>query len=292
MNSLERSAVIYVWDNAEQKLAGLYRAVRPEDLDRECAAGFNGYFTPERLDEFVSGLYETFGPRQVAVREWLASSSEDFHATRLGWTKEEFEKFGPKVVAGGLVPSPLLKVGEQEWDMRGVEFLNNTIGMPAGIPVDQPRVIEAMKAYLERRRIALIAEWREEGLETNSEKAWPAVISMMKEMGYRTHDSASDVPMRWNQISALDRLGALQLLDGVLENPGGRLLELTFPHRDRELYEAAQKGYCKKFDVRLHSDPNEPRYYYQIRDKNDLVSEWWIGTHRDEILRTFGPHLG
>lgn len=288
MNSRGRSVVIYVWNNDEQKLVALYRAVRPKDLGRECAAGFDGYFAIERLNEFVAGLYKTHASRPVAIRDWIASSAEEFHATRLGWTKQEFERFGPKISADVPAPSPVFQARKLEWELKGVEFLSNAVGMPAGIPIEKPRVIEAMKTYMARGKDALIAELRDQGLEASSEAGWSDVLVMMKQRGYRIFDSAADVPFSWHRVSALDRLGALQLLDREIDARGDRFLELAFPHRDRKLYETFQKSYGKKLIFRLHSDPNEPRYYFQVREKEDVIGEWWLGTHQDELERVFG----
>jgi len=292
VNNQKRSVVIYVWDNDEQKLVALYRAVRTEDLGQECAAGFNGYFVLEQLNEFLAGLYKAHSSHPVAIRDWLASSSEDFHTTRLGWTKQEFEHFGPRIPPGPSAPEPVLKIGEIEWEMKGLEFLSNAVGMPAGLPKEKTRIITAMKNYFERARRDFLAELSEQGVDVNDESALTKAMGILKQRGVRTFDSAEDVPTDWFSISAPGRIAALQLFDAELDKRGDRFLEIVLPHRDRDLFEALQKNYANKLKIRLHVDPDEQRYYFQTIEKEGLIYEWWIGAHQDELVRAFGSLVG
>lgn len=289
MSSQGRSVVFYVWDNKEQKLVALYRAVRPEDLDRKCAPGFAGYFTLERLNDFVAGLHKTFEPDRYTVRDWIASSVEDFHITRFGWTKQDFDSFGPKAeVDGGKAPVPVLVVGGYEWEMRGLEYFNNVIGLPVGLPKDDQRVLAGMRIYLDGARRDLLARLSKRGIDTNDQSQLDNALNLIKRNGGRTYESAEDAPALWFRISALNRTAALQLWDNYMEERVDRFLETAFPHRDMDLYKALQENYGDKFLVRLHDDPEEPRYYFQLRDNEKYISEWWIGTHQDELVRAFG----
>ena len=252
-NNASRSAVFYVWDNGTQNLVGLYRAVRPEDLAKRPMGGFDGYFSIEQLSEFVAGLRKTHVNEDFVIRDWIAESAQDFYRTRLGWTDDDVAKHLPPNRAGSAegAPAPVLRTGGADWGMTGIEVLSNTLGIPAGVPIEKARVMAAMKAYSARR-------------------------------GPGRGKDDSDVPMHWFRLSTESRLAALKVFDRFLDEDDRRFEEIAVPRSDEELYRALHENSGDM--VRLHDDPSDNRYYFQTREAGDLLNEWWIGSHRDELM--------
>ena len=266
VNNTSRSVIFSIWDNDEQKLAGLYRAVRPEDLSKRVTGGFDGYFTLERLGDFVSGLRKSFSDERYVIRDWLADSAQDYYRTRLLWTADDVSKHLPpnRVGSADGAPPPVLQVGEANWEISGIELFTNSIGIPPGLPIDRQRTVAAMQDYLESRKD-----------ETRSHAD-----------GKRRFETYADVPMQWFRLSATNRLTALKAFDHYLDAKEGRFAEFLIPQSSADIYRALRTAYGDR--ARLIEDSSENRYYFHTLEDQNLINEWWIGSHRDELLRAFG----
>ncbi|MFI5361344.1 MAG: hypothetical protein ACHQ49_05185 [Elusimicrobiota bacterium] len=249
-----RSVVFYVWDNVDQRLVRLYRAVNPEDLSRSPAAGFDGYFAIEHLDAFVSSWKQQYADERFVIRDWRAESAEDFYRTRLLWTADDVANHLPSNRAGSREdsPPPRLQSGGAKWEMARVELQTNSIGIPAGLPAEKERVLRAMEEYAARHSVR----------------------------------APEDLPMTWFRLSAANSVYSLKVFDDYLNEKLGRVARVVVPRLVVFTLPALRKKYGER--VTLNEDPSDFRFYFRTLEDEGLMNEWWVGDHRDEMRRAFG----
>ncbi len=116
-----KAFILYVWDNEESRVVAVYRAVGPGEgsggVSRICSPRLERFgplkrligrlnarlaltrphavFDIAKIGPFVEQMRVHYPEPRYAIRDWLASSLEDFFGSRYEWTAEEFARHKP-----------------------------------------------------------------------------------------------------------------------------------------------------------------------------------------------------
>src|SRR5258708_3674609 len=164
--AVSKAFIIYVWDNEVEKVAAVFRAVGPGEgsrgalrfrstslerfgLCRSLIESLNArlararpslVFDIAKIGLFADHLRTFYPPPHYAIRDWLASSLEDFFYIRYGWTSEELAQHAPGLADPFKSPErsadPIALCEYSHWKPSGVERVTwPTEGKP-GFPVN------------------------------------------------------------------------------------------------------------------------------------------------------------
>lgn len=275
-----KAFVIYVWDNEQAKVAAVFRAVGPGEGSGGEPLKQPIVFDIAKVGAFADWLSLRYPAPRYAVRDWLASSLEDFFTSRYGWTAEEFARHRPEGSADPFASDersaqPVPLCDDRLWSPSGCESVTCRLGQKPGLPAD-PRVCDtAANAY------------------DPSTRGYYAQLTGMPDLwlcGY-----GATTPRFWTKVSAVSHDEArdifLQRLlesDIAPEDLAGALL----PAGEEEAAARISARYPESHPI-LAADDVPKRFHCEWIDRTAAgdrnVRAAWVVTHRTNCSWVFAP---
>lgn len=313
-----RAFVLYVWDNDQGDVAGLFRAVGP-------GGGASGVDWPKRrlqrlydcwgigaaaerlkvswprqplprtfdiadLRPFAARLSDLYPPPRFAIRDWLAESLEDFFLTRYRDTHAEFA-----ASADSRLPDPFalsepsavpIALGDyRRWNPTGIEISRRPPGFESMREDDMPLFTRASGRYSVLKKDVLERDMRARGLNPAKKKHKDVYLSEIRAKGFSIYPDDPGLPDPCVFSAASDVQAKELFLQRAATNPFINCF--VIPGSDEELWCVLQRRYPH---AQIHFwYAMEQHYFFEGRGlSRDRSIHIWVGTHRQECLRAFG----
>ena len=290
--------LLYVWDNETLRVADVFRAIGP-------GKGAGGEFSPEdpvpqlfdiaKIRAFTERLKLRYPARRYAIRDWLANSLADFFSTRYRWGEDEFSEHHPRdlrdpFASGKTSAAPIRLCDFSLWMPSGVEKHSQLMGSKPGLPHDERRFQAAIPVYLGERRVELIREMTERGMNPSDESQRGNYLAELKKRGWRTYETAADMPRIFTMITTAMRVEARSLIFKLIDAELCPPERIIVPRHEKEVYALLAGKYSCPVVFNLHDW--ERNFYYETRkvDKDGYGICVMIGTHWYHCASRFYPN--
>lgn len=305
-----KAFVLYVWDNDNCCVVGLFRAVGPgvgcrggslstrrlqmlydfHGIGRAIEARGIGWprralplvFDIAHVREFASSLRALYPKPRYAIRDWLAESLDDFLAGRHRCDKVEIELYKRTLADpfSSNVPSavPILLGDYRRWYPSGTEKGGRLPGVRV-FPGDM-HVFNEKSGHAVLRKSALEADMRRQGLDPARDRE--AYVATLRAKGLKVLDYDPDLPYQCVWTAAFNFDAQELLLAFADREVEAEIIDVPEDEKELRLLLAHR---CPRAEIRAAAGGG---YYLQGHLKAGERATVWIGTHRLECLRVFG----